>query len=304
MEFLRFGSTIPGTYWGCCAFDIIQNFKVDPDAKTSIQLVGGDGGNPIMIGKELAFAGPTYRDVFWQRIRFGTFDKRDMPNHGFLAILTENQVNNGYGAKWLPILKEAGFEFIRSVSNSVYEGQNLGKPSGKGSSMNHLFGLFRNIGNGSSANPLIPPAAWTKLPQVIDEAWQLMTPTDMAGFVERQHAIQTDIWNKIGEAKLLTEAEVVAAGAPVVLAGLRSPYPQQTKETRQMLKEQAAAATLSPVVQPKDPFATAVLAQPVDVHEEDCDQDYEEEYDEYDSDGRCTDESCEICYPTSDVNFA
>ena len=38
--------------------------------------------------------GPTYRDIFWQRIRFGTFDKRDMPNHAFLAILTENQLHD------------------------------------------------------------------------------------------------------------------------------------------------------------------------------------------------------------------
>ena len=44
MEFLRFGSSIPGGYWGCCACCIIQNFKFDPKAKASIQLVSGDSG--------------------------------------------------------------------------------------------------------------------------------------------------------------------------------------------------------------------------------------------------------------------
>src|SRR3546814_3229716 len=118
MEFLRFGSSIPGSYWGCCAVDIIQDFKQPPDGKASIQVVDGDGGNPLR-GK---FFGPTWKDIFLQRLRIGTFADRNMPNHGFLAILTDWQIKSKPGSDWLKILKEQGFEFIRTVDNSVYSG--------------------------------------------------------------------------------------------------------------------------------------------------------------------------------------
>src|SRR3546814_8591595 len=59
MEFLRFGSSIPGGYWGCCAFDIAQCFKQNPDDKASISVVNGDGGFPMMDGKGVLFLGPT-----------------------------------------------------------------------------------------------------------------------------------------------------------------------------------------------------------------------------------------------------
>ena len=168
MEFLRFGSSIPGGYWGCCACCIIQNFKVDPDEKASIQLVSGDQGTPIMQGKDALFAGPTWRDIFWQRIRFGTFDKRDMPNHAFFAILTEWQISDTIGKKWLAILKEAGFEFFRTVSNSVYAGQAVGgDPTNH--SPNHIFALVRNVGVGAIKDQFTPPKAWTDLPSVVTE---------------------------------------------------------------------------------------------------------------------------------------
>ena len=263
MEFLRFGSTIPGTYWGCCAVDIIQNFKIDPSTKTSIQLVGGDGGNPVMLdgGNAIAFAGPTYKDVFNQRIRFGTFDRRDMPNHGFLAILTSDQIKSTIGLKWLKILRETGFEFIRSVSNSVYQGQGLSQPSGTGSSMNHIFGLFRNIGQGASGNPLVPPSAWTSLPKVVDEAWEMIPSLGIAAFVSKQNEDQTKIWNDIGPAKLLTEAQVIKAGAPVVLAGLRSKFPQQDKKLRKAIQS-VDKPDDKPIVK-SDPFSNSVKIEPV-----------------------------------------
>lgn len=294
MEFLRFGSSIPGSYWGCCACCIIQDFNQDPDQKMSIQLVGGDGGNPVMLGKGIAFAGPTYRDIFNQRIRFGTFDKRDMPNHAFLAILTENQISGSVGRKWLAILREAGFEFIRSVANSVYTGQNLGKPSGNGSSMNHIFGLFRNIGTGASADPFTPPKQWTLLPFVVEEAWERIN--DGKEMTKKQHEVHTAIWNKIGPPKLLTEAEVVAAGAPVIYAGLRSQYPQQPKDARERTKAQVDKKIGVKAAQPADPFG---IIQPSPAFEPDFEPEYDEA-DDFGPDDPCGNDDCEECYPQTE----
>jgi hypothetical protein len=257
MEFLRFGSSIPGSYWGCCAMCIIQNFKVDPDAKASIQLVSGDGGGPIMDtkSKEMLFAGPTYRDIFEQRIRIGTFGQADMPNHGFLAILTDWQISNGVGLKWLKILKENGFEFIRTVDNSVYTGV-----TGTGySKPNYVFGLFRNVTSSKIKDPFTPPKAWTDMEQVVPEAWQSIS--DPAALAKEQSAKQKALWDA-GKTKLLTESEVVKAGAPVILAGLRSQYPQQEKSVREQLKDAEAAkqGKAPKAVKGGDPFAVSPVS--------------------------------------------
>jgi len=234
MEFLRFGSSIPGSYWGCCAMCIIQNFKVDPDAKASIQIVNGDAGSPMMKGNEFLFAGPTWRDIFKQRIRVGTFSATDMPNHGFLAVLTEQQVSGGVGKKWLEILKEEGFEFIRTVDNSVYTGASL---TGSCSPHpNYLFGLFRNITGSRIKDPFTPPKAWTDLPSVVPEAWQLIKPEDRLTLSSEQTTVHKQHWKETGPTKLLTEKEIVAAGAPVIMAGLRSKFPQQDKAARKLLQ--------------------------------------------------------------------
>lgn len=252
MEFLRFGSSIPGSYWGCCACCIIQNFKCDPDKKASIQLVSGDGGGPIMKGREMQFAGPTWRDIFHQRLRVGTFDNRDMPNHAFFAILTDWQINSGHGKKWMAILKEAGFEFVRSVANSVYTGQVLADElQGEGESLNYIFGLFRNIGTGGSSNPFLPPQGWRDLPSVKTEQWSF--EGDYADLAVTQFNEDRAIWDRIGPATFLSESEIVAAGAPVILAGLRSENPQEPKATRDARKSKPAKATVSK----SDPFAIA-----------------------------------------------
>lgn len=217
MEFLRFGSSIPGSYWGCCACDIIQNFKVDPDDKASIEIVDGDGG--VTQG---VFAGPTWKDIFHQRIRFGTFSTRDMPNHAFFAILTEWQINSSVGKKWLEILRETGFEFIRTVNNSVYSGESLGKPTADvNNNDNHIFALIRNIGANALRDPFTPPKAWTDLSSKADEAWSYLPEGVIPRLVENQHKDHTAIWNEIGPAKLMTKEQVKAAGAPVILAGIR-----------------------------------------------------------------------------------
>ena len=237
MEFLRFGSSIPGAYWGCCAMDIIQNFKMEPDAPASIELVDGDGGYRLN-GSAGRFAGLTYADIFRQRIRFGTFGDRDMPNHGFLAILTDWQVKSELGKKWLLILKEAGFEFIRTVSNSVYTGVGLGAPGD--ANLNYLFGLFRNIGSGGAKDPLTPPPEWSDIPSVVNEAWMVIDPAIRKVVGVDQHLVHTKIWDKIGPATLYTEAEVVKAGVTVTYAGRRTLFPQQTKTDRDEAESIAA----------------------------------------------------------------
>lgn len=224
MEFLRFGSSIPGSYWGCCAVCIIQNFKFDPDTKSSIEMSCGDSGTSLGV-----YAGPTYRDIFKTRIRTGTFSTTDMPDHGFLAVLTQDQISGSYGSKWLAILKEEGFEFIRNIDNSVYTGAGLS--GSRSSHPNYLFGLFRNIGAGKVTDPFVPPKAWTDLP---DPYQGDMSPSNMT-------KVQLAHW-KEGVTKFLTEAEIVKAGAPVIKVGLRSKYPQQPKDQRDALQAKEKAA--------------------------------------------------------------
>jgi hypothetical protein len=244
VEFIRFGSSIPGAYWGCCAADIIQCFRSDPDEKASIQLVDGDGASPLTFyngsgNYQQAFAGPTNKDIFLSRLRIGTFGIEDMPNHAFFAIITEDQVQSSYGKKWLAILKETGFEFVRTVSNSVYEGQELADLSQldedeDGGSLNYIFMLVRNIGSGNVPDPYTPPQEWMDLPLTVPEAWTRLH--DTVGLSKESHAAQTKIWNDIGPAKFLTEAEVVAAGAPVILAAKRTENPQEIKSDREKRK--------------------------------------------------------------------
>jgi hypothetical protein len=265
MEFLRFGSMIPGSYWGTCSFDIIQNFKVDPDTKASIQLLYGDSATPVIDQKgKTVFAGPTYRDIFWQRLRFGTFEKRDMPNHGFLAILTDSQISGGVGAKWLAILKEAGFEFIRTVCNSVYAGQSITPEpvdaTALGSSRNHLFGLFRNIGSGMVGNPFQPPEAWLKLDPVMPEAWEFVKDA-AEELTKGQYEAHKKVWDGLPTGTLLTEEEVVKAGAPVILGGQKlAQAAQQTKAERDSHTAAAARTAANPEEKKKsNPFIVPVM---------------------------------------------
>lgn len=258
MEFLRFGSSIPGAYWGCCAVCIIQNFKFNPDEKSSIEIVDGDGGSPVLKNGKKQFAGPTYLDIFKQRLRVGTFNGRDMPNHVFLAVLTEEQISGGHGKKWLKILKEHGFEFIRTTDNSVYTGESLmgtTEVDEYGDDIsphpNYIFGLFRNIGAGAVKDPYTPPKEWTDLPNEVPEAWEHLKNSGTDINLAAQ-AAQLRLWNDLGPATFLTEEEVVAAGAPVIYAGKRSEFPQEPKSTREY--KQKEKEKVKPTVSVANPF--------------------------------------------------
>ena len=246
MEFLRFGSSIPGEYHGCCAMCIIQNFGCDPDDKASIEIVCGDGGEPI--GDN--FAGLTYREIFETRLRIGTFSTDDMPNHGFLAMLTEWQVRSESGYEWLEILHENGFEFIRTIDNSVYSGPSLEEEEGFNCSSdsrnkNYVFGLFRNIGKGAVADPLTPPPAWQALKGGIRQAVDYITPTQRSRITDAQKDFHLKSWNKLVK-KFYTKEQVKEAGVPVTFSGVRSKLPQQSEEDRINALNKAAPAKSAP----------------------------------------------------------
>ena len=90
----------------------------------------------------------------------------------------------------------------------------------------------------------------------------------------------------IGKPTFLTEEEVVAAGAPVVYAGIRSKFPQQTKAERD-----AAMSAVAEMGSADAPWANA------EAEDEDYDCD-ECDCEDYDCDG-C---DCEDCAGVIEVN--
>lgn len=253
MEFLRFGSSIPGSYWGCCACCIIQNFKVEPDAPASIQLVEGDGGTTL--GK---FAGKTYEDIFMQRLRYGTFSMRDMPNHTFLAILSESQLSGSIGKKWLAILKREGFEFLRKVNNSVWN------------VVNYIFILNRNVGSNAVADMFTPPKQWTDLPSVVPETWQSL---DGPALTKSISEAQKPLYDALPSGVFYTEDELRKEGIPITYAGRRSHtcgqggdwqpgFPQQSEEARKAFEAAIEARMGKKEATPSLRAATAKAVPP------------------------------------------
>lgn len=222
MEFLRYGSRIPGTNIGCCGWDIIQDFKQDPDEKAAVQLVSGDNGAAIKDWSKKdapsKYIGKTWREIFNARMRIGTFDARDMPNHGFLAILTGNQLETETGKKWLAILKAHGFKFMGAIQNSVYSYSVKGHEC-------YLFALFRNVGDKALADPFKPPKEWTDLPEP--------EGTDL------------DRWNALPPLAFCYEEDLHKEGIPVWSAGQQGKQPK--KVTPQTKKEPAPSPFGTPV---------------------------------------------------------
>ncbi len=229
IEFLRLGSSIPGAYWGNCCACLIQNFKTDPDSPCSIQLVDGDGGNPLSHSKGgFKFAGKTEKEIFLQRLRYGTFSDRDMPNHVFIACLTQSQISYGVGAKWLKILKEQGFEFFFASDNSVYSGATVISKGGQGmgvhgSHPNYYFILRRNIGTGAATDPFKAPKEWDALPN----------PYEGCKTEAEHQDVQIRLYNDLPKGVFYTEKELEDAGVPITYAGIRSTKPQQSKAARE-----------------------------------------------------------------------
>jgi hypothetical protein len=253
MEFLRFGSSIPGTYWGCCACCIIQNLNYDPDTKASIQIVEGDGGTPYNPNK---FAGMTYREIFEQRLRYGTFssDPASATNHAFIVILSRSQTDSTIGKAWLAILKQHGFEFVRTVNNSVWNKDN------------YIFMLVRNVGSNAVKDQFKPPKAWTDLEGVVVEPYQLLGDTvELTATIK---AKQKELYDALPPLKFYTEKELDDFMVPVSYAGKRSHqhgafavgFPQQTREQRQ--KFQAAYDALVKPAEPKPSAFPAKAAPP------------------------------------------
>lgn len=247
MEFLRFGSNIPGAYWGCCAVCIIQDFKQAPTDKAGVQIVSGDGGTPI--GDR--FIGDTWEDIFRKRLRIGTFSVADMPNHVFFAILTEWQINNSPGKDWLKILKEEGFEFVRTTDNSVYNGPTLRSKAPSSPHKNYIFALYRNIGNGYVEDTFTPPKAWTDLPSVTNEAYTYTLAgmeakkTTPKAVQESLAGIQKEIWDRTGPVTFRSEAQLDEAGVPVHYAGIRPQTKGQLREQRKAALEQQIRSSQS-----------------------------------------------------------
>lgn len=253
MEFLRFGSSIPGSYWGCCDCCIIQNFKTDPSSKASIQLVDGDGGYPITNSGGFMFAGPTEADIFRQRLRYGTFSNRDMPNHVFFAVLTKSQIEGAIGKKWLEILKSEGFEFLFASDNSVYSGEEtVKKPgtgtSGHGSHPNYYFALIRNIGTGAAKKQFEAPKSWTDLPDPYSG--------DMS--FENRQAVQLSLYNALPKGVFYSETQLTEMGVPITYAGQRSEFPQEPKAERDRKTKAKEMSKAKPSASKAVPWAAAL----------------------------------------------
>lgn len=251
MEFLRFGSSIPGSYWGCCAIDIIQNFNVNPNDPASIELVDGDAGCPTLKDGSPVFAGKTYKEVFQTRLRIGTFSSKELPNHAFFAVLTETQVSGGYGKEWLKILYDEGFEFLRTIDNSVYSGPTLHIDNSVSSHPNHVFALFRNIGAGQIKNPYIPPKEWLKLAPKL-----ALTPSKLRTLekkIEKETADQLKKYQNLPPLTFYSKEELEAASVPITRAGKRSKFPQESeaaRKTKDKANQPGAKAKDSSIVSP------------------------------------------------------
>ena len=168
VECVRFGARIGGSGIGCCAIELFQNFDHDPDAEYIEGIHCGDGLSPIMKGDAQYAVGPTNRDAFEQRLRIGTFGTNELPDRTFFVALSKHQVNSGTGKRWLAILKEHGFEFVRVTNNSVYTGSKVtvdGAETPSGQSPVYIFALFRNISTARIEDPFEPPASWKELPE-------------------------------------------------------------------------------------------------------------------------------------------
>jgi len=136
--------------------------------------------------------------------------------------------------------------------------------------------LFRNIGNGRIQDPFTPPKEWTDLPEVCEEVISSIPDDVKKLIIEKQTKAHTKIW-KAGETKILKESDIVAAGAPVIMAALRTEFPVQVKERRGKRlaerKEKGAPSAPSSGIQYL-PYKSPSGSDSDDCDCDDCDMDF------------------------------
>src|SRR3546814_14843755 len=69
--------------------------------------------------------------------------------------------------------------------------------------------LFRNIGTGYVGNPYKAPTEWTKLEQVVPEAWQMLSKDEMKELNQKNQEHHLKRWHEIGKVKFLHEEDQI-----------------------------------------------------------------------------------------------
>lgn len=165
IECLRLGARRGGEGIGCCAIDVIQGFNNSPDALCPQQpFFNGDDWSPEFYpgsDDQLCVGGGTVTNeqAFLSHITHGSFTPHPEADHGFIAVLTHDQVTSGRGKQWLAILKREGFKWVGCSSNSVYSEKHP----------NHVFMLLRKTHKYMEEEEIEelnrPPSIWEELPE-------------------------------------------------------------------------------------------------------------------------------------------
>lgn len=136
-------------FYGCCGATVLYSFYHDPhkviewemervpDQRFGSRLVAKRDEKGNLIPSKTAL------EKFIERLKSGYAD------HGFLAVLTEEQLPT-----WMPIFKRLGFLFMCQWNNSNH-----------GRRPNYLFVLPKKMSKirGVPNNPLTPPKRWLEL---------------------------------------------------------------------------------------------------------------------------------------------
>jgi len=162
IECLRLGARRGGEGIGCCAIDVFQGFSNEPSAvRPPIPLFEGDSRLPIRryIDDEYrqVTAEGTNEEVFLTYLKVGTMSNDPLADHGFIAVLSGEQLLTSTGQAWLRILHREGFKWVGATSNAVYAEYHP----------NHIFMLLRSTRDFMDESEIEelqrPPSFWTSL---------------------------------------------------------------------------------------------------------------------------------------------
>jgi hypothetical protein len=153
----------------CCGASIITDFSIDPGDAQEYEMEQQDTQwGPVMKPKLDAngdrIPKATYGDQFVASLNGAmgrTLSNRGLyanyyKDHGVFAILSGKQIASKHGKNWLKILKQAGFEHVRSWNNTVH-----------GESPNHLFMLCKHTSSVDVPEPTTPPKEWVALQEEV-----------------------------------------------------------------------------------------------------------------------------------------